>query len=101
MAHRQIIRQPDGKLALWSSQIDDFLIIDATKDEIVDYFVELKRQEVEYEISAVITHIEAGRKAYGNFTLTWDDCLVDYEEAHGRRTSLEQLRAETREVSDE
>ena len=47
---RQIIKQPNGKYALFSSVVDDFVLIDADPNEIVEelvayYELEARRQD--------------------------------------------------------
>ena len=35
----QMIRQPNGRFALWSTIVDDFVLLDATADEMIRYRV--------------------------------------------------------------
>jgi len=37
MSH-QIIKQPDGRLAVWSTVVDDWIIVDATQQELEDHY---------------------------------------------------------------
>jgi len=37
MGH-QIIKQPDGKLAVYSSGVDAWVVVDASPEELLDYY---------------------------------------------------------------
>jgi hypothetical protein len=74
MGH-QIIRQPDGLLAVFSSVVDDWVITDATADELVDWYAEeaaVKGRERTRKITDAVLAGEA-RKIYYQFTMTWDE----------------------------
>ena len=43
---RQIIKQPNDKYAVWSSVIDDFIIINATPDELIEGFIEEAKETI-------------------------------------------------------
>ncbi len=43
---RQIIKQPNDKYAVWSSVIDDFIIINATPDELIEGFIEEAKEQL-------------------------------------------------------
>ncbi|MBZ5660029.1 MAG: hypothetical protein LAO08_06440 [Acidobacteriia bacterium] len=79
---RQIIQQPDGKFAVWSSNSDSFLMIDATKQEIVDEFAEEARRDAVEHVEQIFTKLANGIKPYYQFTLTWEEAIADYERIH-------------------
>lgn len=39
MGH-QIIKQPDGRYLVWSTIVDDIVVYDADREEIIEWFVE-------------------------------------------------------------
>lgn len=39
MGH-QVIRQPDGRYAIFSSFTDTWIVYDATRQDVIDYYVE-------------------------------------------------------------
>ena len=73
MAH-QIIKQPNGKFALWSTVIDDFLVEDATPAEIAQYEVECMKKQVINNTLRIVQRLKDGGKPYYQFTLTWEEC---------------------------
>jgi hypothetical protein len=44
---REIMRQPNGKWAMWSNNSDAFVMLDAEPDDIITYMVEYARREFE------------------------------------------------------
>lgn len=83
----QIIRQPDGKYAVFSSITDTIVFWDATKDEVVDWFVEAELAALErrkQQVAEIVDQVAAGNahKAYHQFAMTWDEALQDDRE-HG------------------
>jgi|SRR6185369_1766243 len=81
---QQIIKQPDGLFAVFSSITDTIHLYDATADEVVDYFVEQQAESTRRQVGAVLGHVAAGepRKAYYQFVKTWAEALAA-DEAHG------------------
>lgn len=82
MGH-QIIRQPNGKWAVFSSVVDDFVLLDATRDDIVEMRVQDARETIEREIDQKIAALEAGQRAYFQFTMSWDEACKWAREVHG------------------
>ena len=71
----QIIKQPDGRLAVFSSIVDAFIIIDATPEEILDWRAEeaaaKAREQTQRELDAVLA--DDPRRVYFQFTRTWEE----------------------------
>lgn len=71
---QQIIKQPDGRLAVFSMNIDRFVARDMTADELIDWRVSLaaehERQRTCEEIGRVLTPGE--RLPYFQFTISWE-----------------------------
>ncbi len=44
---REIVRQPNGKWAMWSNNSDAFVMLDAEPDDIITYMVGNARREFE------------------------------------------------------
>lgn len=76
---RSIVKQPDGKYAVWSTVVDNFVCQDMTRDELKDFFaeeaVEQARQEVDRQLSRI---------AEGKTTYTYEQCLNLIREIHGK-----------------
>lgn len=73
MGH-QIIKQPNGKFALWSTVTDDFLLEDVTPSEIADYEIKCHSRFVIDHTINIVQKLDKGEKPYYQFTLTWEEC---------------------------
>lgn len=79
---QQIIQQPDGKYALWSTVVDDFVLLDATPEEILRYWVEGHKADTAKRIADIIAKLQRGEKPYYQFTVTWERANTLREENH-------------------
>jgi hypothetical protein len=72
---QQIIKQPDGKLAVFSSIVDAFVVVDATPKEILDWRAEQAaedaRRATQRELDAVLA--DDPRRVYFQFARTWEE----------------------------
>jgi hypothetical protein len=91
---RQIIRQPDGLFAVWSTVVDGFVMIDASPQEIIDEWVAEQELEIGASVERTVDALKRGEKPYHQFTMTFDEALELYRHIHGKPTSLEQIRKE-------
>jgi len=78
---RQIIKQPNGKLAVWSSIVDNFIITDSTAEEYIHFRIEEESQRIRKDITEIVEKLEAGTKI-GYYDLTWESALEAIEERH-------------------
>jgi hypothetical protein len=70
----QIIRQPDGRLAVFSSVVEAFVVVDATPDELIDYRAEEAALKARERTRAEIEKVLSGEtRPYHQFTLTWEE----------------------------
>src|ERR1017187_6678674 len=83
MGH-QIIRQPDGLLAVFSSGVDAWIRKDETPEGISDYYAERAARDARRSAEETISHVLAGEpdKAYCQFAMTFDEANQDSRE-HG------------------
>ena len=61
---RQIIKQPDGKFCVWSTIIDDFIIVDATPEEIIEIYIEEKSEEIKENVYEVVNLLNQGKNHF-------------------------------------
>lgn len=82
---RQVIKQPDGRLAIWSSNSDTWVVVDAEPEEVVDYFVQHAardaRRSAEATVAAVVE--DRPRDVYYQFAMS-------FEEAEALRRGLDE-----------
>jgi hypothetical protein len=84
----QIIKQPDGKFAVLNSNTDTIVLWDATKDEVVDWFVQIELAALEQRkqsIAGMVDQVAAdnAREVYHQFAMTWDEALERDREHDG------------------
>jgi len=60
---RQIVRQPDGKLALFSTITDSFLIVDADTDEIIQFMDNLSHEANVDIVKKKLDSLDSGIKS--------------------------------------
>lgn len=80
---RQIIKQPNGKFCLFSTNVDNVVAYDMTENDIIDDFVDSYRNEVTQKVQSIIEKLELGEKPYNQFTLTYEQMLNEIAEIHG------------------
>lgn len=78
----QVIRQPDGKLAIWSSYTDGWAVLDAEPGEAVEWFAELEAQRARRDAERVVGHVVAGEphKAYYQFAMSFEEADAQTDE---------------------
>jgi hypothetical protein len=86
---QQIIKQPNGKYAIFSSIVDLFIGANLTKEEVIDFFVEEEAKRITERINEILEQLERGEKPYLQFTQTLDEALKTMEEVH--KTSPQEM----------
>jgi hypothetical protein len=87
-----VVRQPDGKLALFSSVVDDFLCTDATEDEIVDVLTILEQGRMDAAVKSWREDVEkvaAGERYLGG--RSYEEAVEAIERVHGIEATEEWL----------
>lgn len=70
---QQIIRQPDGKLAVFSSITDTFIVVDATPEEVIEWRAEVAADAARARTEGELRRVLNTEKPYQQFTLTWEE----------------------------
>lgn len=81
MGH-QIIKQPDGLLAVWSTVTDSWMLYDATPAELLDYYAERAAKRAREDTQEALDAVIAGdaRRVYFQFALTFDQANTEHLE---------------------
>jgi len=79
---QQIIVQPNGKLAVWSSIVDHFVMTDADEDEILAQRVGEYVANQAPKIRTTVKALRAGRKT-SPFGKTWEEAIETIGNVHG------------------
>lgn len=80
---QQIVKQPNGLFAVWSSIVDNFVITDATPEEIIEEWSEREARRIRVDVTEWVARLNAGKRG-GSFTKSYDECLDLIREVHGR-----------------
>lgn len=89
----QIVKQPNGLYALWSTCVDDFAAIDCLPAEIVKVLLDEQRALIKRKVKNVVVQLAAGGKPYCQFTRTFGECVAIIKRTHGKNTeSLRMMR---------
>lgn len=83
---QQIIKQPNGKYALFSSVVDDFVLIDADPQDIIDEWVGKYKLDMEKKVAEIVAALEKGEKPYHQFTMSFDEAVKTIKQRHGKNT---------------
>lgn len=83
---KQIVVQPNGMLALWSTVVDDFVCFDATEEEIADELSDGLIRIWRQRVKDVLAELRKGGKPYRDFTRSFDECVSTIREIHGGDT---------------
>jgi adenylate kinase len=75
---QQIIQQPDGKLAVFSSVTDTFIVVDATPEELVEWRAEEAAERAREQTRRELEKVLAGdsRAAYYQSAMTWEEAAA-------------------------
>lgn len=84
----QIIRQPDGRFAVFCRNTNTITVYDASETEVVEFFAEAAAEAAREDVRRKLKHVAAGEpgRVYFQHTLTWDEALASDRE-HGGEVS--------------
>ena len=79
MGH-QIIKQPDGKFAVWSSVADGIMAHGATRAEVEEWFIREATRDALDRARKVLDAVDAGRArdVYFQFALSWREAVKQH-----------------------
>lgn len=92
---QQIIKQPDGRLAVFCGSTDTFILMDATPGEIIEWRVEQAAEAERARTRRELGHVLADdpRAAYFQFARTWEEAVQTNQEHGGDLTYTEPTQA--------
>lgn len=84
-----VVRQPNGLYAVFSSIVDDFVVLDCTPAEVVSYFQNEARRQARKDAREAIQRADDRQDGDRR---TWDDCLGTIRAVHGKARAAERRR---------
>ena len=88
----QIIKQPNGKYAIFSSIVDDIVFYEATEKDIVKYFVDREVERITQHVRETIESLDKGGKPSFQFTMTWEEALDTAKRVHGAKWKAPKIK---------
>lgn len=79
MGH-QIIKQPDGLLAVWSTGTDSWILYDATAEELAEHYASREAERMRQSVLELTALVEADKpeEAYFQFVMTFDEAQAEH-----------------------
>lgn len=74
----QILRQPDGRFAIFNTIVDGFTLVDATKADLLEHYVEKSRKDCASFLDKTCGQLERGGKPYHQFTMNWNEAAREH-----------------------
>jgi hypothetical protein len=77
-----IIKQPNGKWAVWNPTSDEFACWDCTREELIEWWAQRAARQARVETERWLNRID-GDRPWRPF-ITWEKCLETYHAVHGK-----------------
>jgi len=77
----QIIKQPNGKYAVWSSIVDAFIIGNCDREDLIEHYLKDAKEEVIKNIDSQLD--ENNKYRHPLMEESWESCLETIKEVHG------------------
>lgn len=84
-----------GKYCIFSSGVDAIVAWDMTRDEVIDFFVSLAKEDAEVRTQERLEKVDAGLPAYYQFTTPFEEALrktLDRDDQRMREAAAESHR---------
>jgi hypothetical protein len=75
---RQILKQPDGKWALFDLETGIFVLLDCTAEEVASEVSKQGEHDARENAMRRIAAIERGHQPYGPSAITWGEALAEH-----------------------
>lgn len=75
---KQIIQQPDGQFAIYSSVVDAFVCIDCTERDLIREFVRDEWKKIADHVRRKVEALKNGEKPYAQFTMSFAEAASNH-----------------------
>jgi len=75
----QIIRQPDGRFAVFSTVVDSLVATDMTRRQLVEQMDARSHRDNVMHVRWVTDLLARGKKPFYQFTMTWEEAVAETE----------------------
>jgi len=94
---QQIIKQPDGKYCIFSTEFNDVTYYDMTKEEIIEVWSQEAISDIKKKVNDIIDKLNKGEKPYYQFTMTYSRMIDLISSIHGK-ASANEIRKEIENI---
>lgn len=99
---KQIVKQPNGKYCIFSSEVDNITHYNMSVQDIIDQWVEDARYDITEKVVEITIKLEKGEMPYRQFTKSYNDVLIKIKSAYSTDQMIEtQKLIESEEVVQE
>lgn len=77
---RQVFKQPDGRYAEYSTIVDSFVRINATKEEVIAAAERYAAEEARRNYERIFEGIENGTYPSSHFSITWEEAVKNHNQ---------------------
>lgn len=88
MGHRIVI-QPNGKLAVYSTVVDDFILVNANNEDIIGLYLDRRKDQITQDVNEKIFQLLEGKKPYYQFTESFAELVEHIRRIHGEEAVQE------------
>ena len=80
---KAIVPLPNGRYSIWSTIVDNFVAMDGTKEDVLEYFAEAAKEEALRSWGEVFKAYEEDGFAMG--IRDYEECLENIRDVHGEK----------------
>lgn len=80
---KAIVPLPNGRYSIWSTIVDNFVAMDGTKEDVLEYFAEAAKEEALRSWGEVFKEYEENGCGMG--IRDYEECLGDIKVVHGKK----------------
>lgn len=100
MGH-QVIKQPDGLYAVFSSGTDQWIMWDFTREELIEHYVQRAAEVARKDTAELLDMVDDNpREAYAQFAMTFEEANADSVESGGEDLSAKLTVQEAAATAD-
>lgn len=91
---RCVTKQPNGNYAIFSSIVDDFVLLDATKDELLKAVMDEAASRAKEDYTQILDELDGKVPSRRGDRDSFKDCLKTVERVHGKRKASRRTKYE-------
>lgn len=78
----QIIKQPNGNFAVYSSVAEDFVMFNGSEQDLVEFYLVKAKREITEFVKNTVEALNSNKTPYHQFTVSYEDLLEGLKEKY-------------------